>query len=110
MPKKFIRRVLPDFAAVLKHKSMRWTVPLIRDPNILHLNRESVSLAVFIGILVAFLPLPGQTFVAAGLALWWGANLPLSILCIWISNPVTIAPIFFLNLSRRRRCARQRAT
>ncbi|MDB4260696.1 DUF2062 domain-containing protein [Porticoccaceae bacterium] len=97
MPKKFIRRVLPDFAALLKHKSMRWTVPLIRDPNILHLNRESVSLAVFIGILVAFLPLPGQTFIAAGLALWWGANLPLSILCIWISNPVTIAPIFFLT-------------
>ena len=97
MPKKIIRRVLPDLATMLKHPSMRWTAPLIRDPNILHLNRESVSLAVFIGVLVAFLPLPGQTFIAAGLALWWGANLPLSILCIWISNPVTIAPIFFLT-------------
>lgn len=97
MPRKIIRKLLPDLATVLKHPSMRWTAPLIGDPNILHLNRESVSLAVFIGILVAFLPLPGQTFIAAGLAFWWGANLPISVCFIWISNPVTIAPMFYLT-------------
>jgi|SaaInl5LU_22_DNA_1037371.scaffolds.fasta_scaffold27638_2 uncharacterized protein len=97
MPRKFIRRLLPDLTAALKHPSMRWAAPLIRDPNIMHLNRESVSLAVFIGVLIAFLPIPGQTFVAAGLAIWWGANLPISISLIWISNPLTIAPLFYLT-------------
>ena len=97
MPRKTIRRILPDFAKVLKHPSLRWTKPLIRDPNLLHLNRESVSLAVFIGILSAFIPLPGQTFIAVGLALWWHANLPISVLTIWISNPLTIGPMFYLT-------------
>ena len=63
MPRKTIRRVLPDFAKVLKHPSLGWAQPLVRDPNLLHLNRESVSLAFFIGIFSAFMPLPGQTFL-----------------------------------------------
>jgi uncharacterized protein (DUF2062 family) len=97
MPRKTIRRILPDFAAVLKHPSLRWTGPLIRDPNLLHINRESVSLGVFVGIFCAFIPLPGQTFIAAALALWLHANLPISVLTIWISNPVTIGPMFYLT-------------
>jgi uncharacterized protein (DUF2062 family) len=97
MPRKIIRQLLPDMATVLNHPFMRWTAPLIRDPNIMHLNRESVSLAVFIGILVAFIPLPGQTMIAAGLAFWWGANLPISVCLIWISNPLTIGPMFYLT-------------
>jgi len=97
MPRKTIRRILPDFAKVLKHPSLRWTEPLIRDPNLLHINRESVSLAVFIGIFAAFIPLPGQTFIAAALAFWLHANLPISVLTIWISNPVTIGPMFYLT-------------
>lgn len=97
MPRKTLRRILPDFNKVLKHPSLRWTGPLINDPNLLHLNKESVSLAVFIGFFCAFLPLPGQTFIAIALALWWGANLPISILSIWISNPLTIGPMFYLT-------------
>jgi uncharacterized protein (DUF2062 family) len=97
MPRKTIRRILPDFAKVLKHPSLRWTEPLVRDPNLLHINRESVSLAVFIGIFAAFIPLPGQTFIAAALAFWWHANLPISVLTIWISNPLTIGPMFYLT-------------
>ena len=84
MPRKTIRRVLPDFAKVLKHPSLGWAQPLVRDPNLLHLNRESVSLAFFIGIFSAFMPLPGQTFFAVALAFWWHANLPISIITVWI--------------------------
>ena len=96
MPRKFIRRLLPDLTAALKHPSMRWAAPLIRDPNIMHLNRQSVSLAVFIGVLIAFLPIPGQTFVAAGLAIWWGANLPISI------RPAITEFLVILRLAERR--------
>ena len=97
MPRKTIRRVLPDFAKVLKHPSLGWAQPLVRDPNLLHLNRESVSLAFFIGIFSAFMPLPGQTFFAVALAFWWHANLPISIITVWITNPLTMGPIFFLT-------------
>ncbi len=97
MPRKLIRRILPDMAGMLKHRSMRWMVPFIRNPNLLHINRESVSLAVFVGIFAAFLPLPGQTFIAAAVAFWWGANLPISVTLIWISNPLTMGPMFYLT-------------
>lgn len=82
---------------MIKHPSLRWLGPLIHDPNLLHLNRHSVSLAFFIGIFSAFTPLPGQTFLAALLAFWLGANLPISIMLIWISNPITIPPMFYLT-------------
>jgi uncharacterized protein (DUF2062 family) len=56
-----------------------------------------VSLACAIGIFCAFLPLPGQTLIAVALCCWLGANLPIGIILIWISNPITIPPMFFIT-------------
>lgn len=67
------------------------------EPNLFHLNRHSVSVAFFVGIFCAFVPLPGQTILAILLALWFRCNMPISVALIWISNPLTIAPIFFLT-------------
>ncbi len=71
----------------------RWFGPIINDPHLLHLNRHSVSTAFFIGVFTAFLPIPGQIFVATGLALFFHCNLPIALLLIWISNPLTIPPL-----------------
>ena len=69
----------------------------MREPNLFHLNRHSVSVAFFVGLFTAFLPIPGQTVVAALLALLLRCNLPLSIALIWITNPLTMPVIFFLT-------------
>jgi uncharacterized protein (DUF2062 family) len=97
MPRKIIHSFLPDIASLLERPSLRWIKSLAHDPNLLHLNRHSVSLAVFVGIFCAFLPLPGQTIIAGLMCYWMGANLPLGILLIWISNPLTIPPMFYLT-------------
>ena len=65
MPRKTIHRFLPDMGRLLQRPSLRWINIISHDPNLLHLNRHSVSLAVFIGIFCAFVPLPGQTIIAA---------------------------------------------
>lgn len=97
MPRKLIRRFLPDIKSLLERSPLKWLGSLSHDPNLLHLNRHSVSLAVFIGIFSAFIPLPIQTLIAVGMCFWLGANLPIAMVIIWISNPVTIPPIFFLT-------------
>lgn len=97
MPHKTLRKLLPDFSALIERPTLRWLKGLLHDPNLLHINRQSVSLAVFIGVFCAFIPLPIQTLIAALMALWWHANLAISVILVWISNPLTIPPIFYLT-------------
>jgi len=97
MPRKIIRRFLPDLRAMLDRPSLRWISALPQDPNLLHLNRHSVSLAVFLGIFCAFIPIPIQTLLVISMCFWWGANLPIAMVIIWLSNPLTIPPMFYLT-------------
>jgi len=97
MPRKTIHRFLPNMNRLLEQPSLRWLKSLATDPNLFHLNRQSVSLAAAVGIFCAFMPLPGQTLLAIFLCYWLGANLPIGALTIWISNPITIPPMFYLS-------------
>ena len=97
MPRRFIRRYLPDIDKLLAKPSMAWARSIAADPNLLHLNRHSVSLAVAIGIFCAFIPVPGQTLIAIFLCYQLRANLVLGVVFIWISNPITIPPMFYLT-------------
>jgi len=82
---------------LLNRPSLGWIRSLPQDPNLLHLNRHSVSLAVFIGIFCAFIPIPIQTLMVIAMCFWLGANLPLAMVIIWMSNPLTIPPMFYLT-------------
>ena len=96
MPKEFIKRYLPDHDKLRNHKTLnRLFGTLLHDPNLLHLNRKSVSGAFFIGLFMAFMPMPFQMVPAAAAAIIWRVNLPISLGLVWVSNPVTIPPIFY---------------
>jgi len=95
MAKKLLQRWLPSQDFIKEHPSLKFLGVLLHDPNLFHLNRHSVSGAFFIGLFVAFLPTIGQMPLAALLALVFRVNMPISVLLVWISNPVTMAPIFY---------------
>jgi len=95
MPRKLIRRFLPDHHKVRQHQRLRHFGELLHDPNIWHLNRRSVSWGSAVGIFFAFFPFLGQTLLAAASAIALRANLPLAVLGVWITNPFTAAPIFY---------------
>ena len=94
MARKLLKRLMPDPEAIRKRPSLQFLGKLLHDPNLFHLNRHSVSVAAFVGVFTCFLPLPGQMVIAAILALLARCNLPSSIVLVWISNPLTILPIF----------------
>lgn len=95
MARKLFKKWLPDPAEIRSKPALQFLGSLLHDPNLFHLNRHSVSVAAAIGVFVAFLPIIGQMPTAAILALLFRANLPISIVLVWISNPVTIPPMFF---------------
>lgn len=95
MPRKLIKRYLPHHDNIRDHKHLRLLRPLLQDPNILHLNRRSVSGAFAIGLFMAFIPVPFQMWLAAITSIVTRVNLPISIGLVWISNPITMPPMFY---------------
>ena len=94
MPKKFLQRLTANPEKLKEHKSLQFLGELIHDPNLFHLNKHSVSVAFLVGIFCAFLPILGQMPLAALIAVRLRCNLPLAVALVWISNPITIPPIF----------------
>lgn len=90
MPRRLFKRYMPDPESIRSQKSLRFLGKLTHDPNLWHLNRHSVSRAMAAGLFAAFIPMPMQMLLAAGLAVWIRSNLPISVGLVWLTNPITI--------------------
>ena len=90
MPKKFIKRIMPDHETIRNHKSLKVFGTLLHDPNLWHLNRRSVSGAFAVGLFMAWVPVPFQMLLAAAAAIPFRVNLPLAVAMVWVSNPATM--------------------
>ncbi|MDX1453274.1 MAG: DUF2062 domain-containing protein [Oleiphilaceae bacterium] len=97
MPKDFIKKYLPHPDSVKHHKSLAFLGELVHEPNLWHLNRHCVTKAFAIGLFWGCIPMPFQMVAAAFMAVRLNANLPLSVMLVWFSNPVTMPPIFYFE-------------
>ncbi len=97
MAKKTIQRFLPDHNKVKEHKYLRIFGRLLHDANLWHLNRRSARGAFAVGLFFAFIPVPFQMVLAAALAIPFRVNLPISVATVWITNPLTMPPIFYCS-------------
>jgi len=95
MPKKFIKKYMPSPESIKENKNLNFLGDRIHEPNLWHLNRRSVSAAFAIGLFAAWIPTPGQMMIAAVLAFYFCANLPISVALVWITNPLTMPPMFY---------------
>lgn len=93
--KKHLKRLFPTYHRVRDHESLKLFGALLHDPNLWHMNRHSVAGAFAVGLFCAFLPIPAQMVAAAAIAIPLRINLPISVLLVWITNPLTWAPIYF---------------
>jgi uncharacterized protein (DUF2062 family) len=97
MPKKALKKLFPNPKTIQQHPSLQFLGTLLHEPNLWHLNRRSVSRAFLVGIFFAFMPMPFQMVAAVVVGVMVHSNLPISIGLVWISNPITIPPIFYFT-------------
>ena len=95
MPRKFFQRFLPNPQTIKENKALQIFGDWLHEPNLWHLSRRSVAGAFAVGLFFAWVPVPFQMVLAAGTAIWLRTNLPLSVVLVWITNPVTITPMFY---------------
>jgi len=94
MPKLILNKLMPDPEWVKNHKNLQFLGDKLHDPNFWHINRRSVAKAFAVGLFAAWIPVPGQMMLAASSALFYRANLPIALMLVWLSNPITIPPFF----------------
>lgn len=97
MPRHLIKRLMPDPRQVRHHKYLQHLGALLHDENLWHLNRRSVSGGVAAGLFWCMIPLPVQMLSSALSAIAFRINLPISVGLVWLTNPLTIAPVFYFN-------------
>lgn len=79
-----------------KLKHSKW-LRRIAHSHLFSFDRHPVCRGFAIGMFWAFIPMPFQMLPAL-LFCWLGfANLPIAIACVWISNPFTYLPIFYVE-------------
>lgn len=88
---------MPDHKMIKEHKHLKVFGNLLHDGNLWHFNRRSVSGAFAVGIFCAFIPLPLQMVIAAAIAILVRVNLPISVSLVWLTNPITMPPIFYTS-------------
>lgn len=96
MPRKLLKKYLPDPKKIRENKCLQIFGTLLHSPELWHFSRHSVAKAFAIGLFCAWVPIPFQMVLAAGLAILFSGNLPMSAALVWVTNPFTMPPMFYL--------------
>ena len=68
---------------------------LLHDHRLWGIRRKTVVPAFSLGLAVAMVPLPGHMLQAALLALILRVNIPVAALATFLTNPLTMGPLFY---------------
>ena len=91
------RKLIPSRDSLRELSALRPVARWLHRSELWHFNRRSVSGAAFVGLFSAFIPVPSQMLLAALIAIVTRVNLPISVALVWITNPITIPPMFYAS-------------
>lgn len=97
MPRKFFRKISPTPETFRRHKHLQFLGDALHVACLWHINRRTAAKGVAIGLFVMWLPLPFHVLMTATLAVILRANLPIALITVFINNPLTMGPMFYLD-------------
>lgn len=95
MAKRLLQRHMPTRAKLQQSRSFRFLDRWLHKADIWHFNRRYACRGILIGMFFAFIPLPTQMIMACVGCIFARGNLPISIACVWLTNPLTMGPVFY---------------
>jgi len=90
-------KYLKDKNTLINHKCLNPIKNHLNNPKLWNINEYSTTRAFAIGTFSALLPIPCQMLLSSILAIYLEAHIALSILLVWITNPITMPFIFYLQ-------------
>ena len=94
MPRRFFRK----FAVKRHHVGDSWVLApfqhLLHDSRLWGIRRRTVAPAFALGLFIAYMPFPGHILMAAFFALALRINIPVAIVTSFVSNPLTMVPMY----------------
>ena len=90
-----LKKYLPTSKQIAEIRALSFLRHLLLEPNLWHMNRYSLSFGFLIGGICCFLPIFFQTVPCVLLCVWIRCNVPVAVLLVWISNPITIGPMMY---------------
>jgi hypothetical protein len=97
MPRKFIRRYMPDVDKVRQVPALAMFGDTLFHPALWHLHRRSAAGGVAVGLFCGLIPGPLQMLGAALVCIVLRVNLPLALLTTLYTNPLTIVPLYLVG-------------
>ncbi|MDQ1243837.1 MAG: uncharacterized protein QG565_177 [Campylobacterota bacterium] len=90
-----IRKTFKNLNASEKLRAItqRYNIPF----EYLSANRRMVSKGVFIGLFIAFIPMPMQMLAVVAIIPFAKFNVPIALSMCWLSNPLTMPPMYYME-------------
>lgn len=66
-------------------------------PEYLSGNRKMISRGVFLGLFIAFIPMPMQMAAVLLFVPFFRFNVPIALAMCWLSNPFTMPPMYYME-------------
>lgn len=96
VPIRFLKRLSPTRSQLADRWFLRPFGAIIHDPALWRLDRHGAARALAVGLFCAWMPVPSQMALAALIALVVRVHLPIAVATVWVSNPVTSLPMFYI--------------
>lgn len=90
-----IRKTFKNINASEKLRAItqKYSIPF----EYLSANRKMISKGVFIGLFIAFIPMPMQMLAVVALIPFTRFNVPIALAMCWLSNPLTMPPMYYME-------------